>query len=75
MGNIYSQLNDSMKSDLEASKKQKTILDKKLSDLLQKTTKVQVKLCDVIKQAIRQQVYRHDDLCCLTPEDFDACVR
>ncbi|EFO98276.1 hypothetical protein CRE_15314 [Caenorhabditis remanei] len=39
------------------------------------TSKDSIELCDVIKQAIRQQIYRHDDLCCLTPEDFDACVR
>ncbi|CAL2051524.1 unnamed protein product [Caenorhabditis brenneri] len=75
MGNSYSQLNDSMKTDLEVSQKQKVILDKKLAELLQNTTKIQIELCDVIKQAIRQQIYRHDDLCCLTPEEFDACVR
>uniref|UniRef100_A0A1I7TMY3 Coiled-coil domain-containing protein 113-like n=1 Tax=Caenorhabditis tropicalis TaxID=1561998 RepID=A0A1I7TMY3_9PELO len=75
MGNQYSQLNDSLKTDLEVSQRQKIVLDKKLSNLLQNTTKIQIELCDVIKKAIRQQIYRHDDLCCLTPEDFDACVR
>ncbi|KAF1749166.1 hypothetical protein GCK72_025633 [Caenorhabditis remanei] len=75
MGNLYSQLSDTMRTDLEISQRQKIVLDKKLAELLQSTTKIQIELCDVIKQAIRQQIYRHDDLCCLTPEDFDACVR
>ncbi|CAP27533.2 Protein CBG07595 [Caenorhabditis briggsae] len=74
MGNLYSQRNDSMQTDLEVSRRQKVVLDKKLAELLQNTTKNQIELCDVIKQAIRQQIYKHDDLCCLTPDEFDACV-